>query len=132
MDSKTENENDIQIPQEDKKVVKKEVKEKKAEDKTIKDIKTKLVLSTLPDHPLSLFQAEVKKRNIKEVNLNDIILEAINQLPSTWWEGKIDNLTPLEYKVQEALKSPDMREKLESLLIEGQKKDNNTQKENDL
>ena len=58
-------------------------------------------------------------------------MEAIDQIPSSWWEEKIEALTPLEYKVQEALKSPDMREKLASLLVDD-KKEANAQAENNL
>ena len=91
-------------------------KEKKAEDKGPKEIKTKLLLSTLPEHALSNFQAEIKKRGIKEANLNNLILEALDQVPENWWTEKIESLTPLEYKVKEALTNPQMREKLETLL----------------
>ena len=59
-------------------------------------------------------------------------MEAIDQLPPTWWEDKIESLTPLEYKVQEALKKPDMREKLANLLVEGQTQENPDQKENNV
>ena len=93
-------------------------KEKKTEDKGPKEVKTKLLLSTLPEHPLSNFQAEIKKRNIKEANLNNLILEALDQVSENWWTEKIESLTPLEYKVKEALTNPQMREKLETLLKE--------------
>ena len=125
MDSKIENASDTEQLEDGKKSSK---KEKIVEEKGPKEIKTKALLSTLPDHPLSLFQSEVKKRNIKDINLNNILLEAIDQLPPTWWEEKIELLTPLEYKVQEALKKPDMREKLANLLVE--KKEELEQKEN--
>lgn len=124
MDSKIESASNTEQLEEVKKSSK---KEKTPEEKGPKEIKTKALLSTLPDHPLSLFQSEVKKRNIKDVNLNNILLEAIDQLPPTWWEEKIELLTPLEYKVQEALKKPDMREKLANLLVE--KKEELEQKE---
>ena len=93
-----------------------EKKDKKAEDKGPKEIKTKLLLSTLPEHALSNFQAEIKKRGIKEANLNNLILEALDQVPESWWTEKVESLTPLEYKVKEALTNPQMREKLETLL----------------
>tara|TARA_B100001996_G_C18279147_1_gene446265 strand:- start:49 stop:444 length:396 start_codon:yes stop_codon:yes gene_type:complete len=131
MESKIENEMNTENLEENKKPSKKD-KEKIVEEKALREVKTKALFSTLPDHPLSLFQSEIKKRNIKDVNLNDILLEAINQLPPTWWEDKLDLLTPLEFKVQEALKSPDMREKLANLLVEGQEKEDLNKKENNL
>ena len=131
METKIENEIKTEAVEEIKKASKKD-KEKTAEEKGFKEMKTKALLSTLPTHPLSLFQSEIKKRNIKDVNLNDILLEAIDQLPPTWWEDKIESLTPLEYKVQEALKKPDMREKLANLLVEGQTQENPEQKENNV
>ena len=131
MDSKVENKGNDETTEVSKKEAPKEEKVKKAEEKTVKEIKTKLLLSTAPSHALSVFQSEIKKRNIKEINLNEILLEAIDQIPSSWWEEKIEALTPLEYKVQEALKSPDMREKLASLLVDD-KKEANAQAENNL
>ncbi|MBG07826.1 MAG: hypothetical protein CME68_03655 [Halobacteriovoraceae bacterium] len=129
METKIENENSTEDLQETKKPVKKD-KEKVIEEKGPKEIKTKALFSTLPDHPLSKFQNEIKKRNIKDVNLNNILLEAIDQLPPKWWEDKVELLTPLEYKVQEALKKPDMREKLENLLVEGQRREESEQQKN--
>ena len=131
MDAKVENKSSDETIEGNQKDAPKEEKVKKGEDKTIKEIKTKLTLSTSPDHPLSHFQNETKKRNIKDVNLNNIILEAIGQIPASWWEEKIESLTPLEYKVQEALKSPGMREKLASLLVDD-KKEGDTQEESSL
>ena len=63
MDSKIENASDTEQLEDGKKSSK---KEKIVEEKGPKEIKTKALLSTLPDHPLSLFQSEVKKRNIKD------------------------------------------------------------------
>ena len=131
METQIENEVKTETLEESKKNQKKD-KEKTAEAKSFKEIKTKVLFSTLPTHPLSIFQSEIKKRNIKDVNLNDILLEAIDQLPTNWWKDKIESLTPLEFKVQEALKQPDMREKLENLLVQGQTKETPEQEENNL
>ena len=104
----------------------KKEKKVKAESSSPKEVKTKLLLTTSPDHPLSVFQSEIKKRNIKETNLNDLLLEALDQVSENWWEEKIEQLTPLEFKVKEALSNPQMREKLATLLTDKEKEQNQT------
>lgn len=80
------------------------------------EVKTKLVLTTPAEHPLNLFLAEAKKRGIRAFEPGDIILAALERVEESWWEEKLDELTPLEYKITAALSDPNMREKLTSLL----------------
>ena len=61
MDSNVENKGNDETTEVSKKEAPKEEKVKKAEEKAVKDIKTKLLLSTAPS-ALSVFQSEIKKK----------------------------------------------------------------------
>ena len=95
--------------------------EKKAKKSTPKDkssiTKTRLMLSTDEFHPLSSFQAELKLRSIKNFDLNALVVRALKKLPEEYWESELEDITPLEYRVNAALSDPEMRKKLKELLI---------------
>lgn len=81
--------------------------------------KVKLALD-LPDcHPFVMFANEVKKRKIKDIDLNEAVGEALMQVPEGWWEKYLEQITPLEYRIQAALSDPDLRGKLEAMLVSG-------------
>lgn len=77
---------------------------------------TKLLLTSPGEHPFSTFQNEVKTRGIRNLDLNDLVVEALSEVPEAWWQAKIEELTPLEYRVNNALSNPDLRAKLSELL----------------
>lgn len=83
---------------------------------TSSETKTRMILSTGDEHPFTKFLMEIKRRNVKNFDLNTFIGDILSELPSTWWDEKIESLTPLEYKINAALSDPEMREKLTSLL----------------
>ncbi len=73
------------------------------------------------DHsPLAHFQNALKERGIKNLEIGDIVSEALATVPKDWWDAKLEELTPLEWKLHAALENPEMRAKLMSLL-EGKK-----------
>lgn len=78
--------------------------------------KTRLVLEEPIDSPLNHFQNTLKDRGVKNLDLNGLVCEALAQVPEEWWETKIEELTPLKFKLDAALEDPKMREKLISLL----------------
>jgi phosphoribosyl-ATP pyrophosphohydrolase len=82
----------------------------------------KLRLSLVEDESSALFhfQNALKDRGIKNLELSDIIVEALATVPQEWWDAKLEELTPLEWKLHAALGNPEMRAKLLSLL-EGKK-----------
>ena len=82
----------------------------------VKELKTKMLLSLPQSHPFSHLQLELRRRGLKNLDLNAIMEEIFSQMPSSWWEEKLDTLTPLEYKVSQAMESPEMREKFKDLL----------------
>lgn len=77
---------------------------------------TKLLLTSSGEHPFSAFQNELKIRGIRNLDLNDLVVAALSEVPQTWWDEKIEELTPLEYRVNNALSNPDLRAKLSELL----------------
>jgi hypothetical protein len=77
---------------------------------------SKLLLTSSADHPFSIFQNEVKNRGIRNLDMNEFVVAALSQVPQTWWLEKIEELTPLEYRVNNALSNPDLRAKLSELL----------------
>lgn len=77
---------------------------------------TKLILTSDAEHPFSLFQNEIRLRGIRNLDINELVVEALSEVPKTWWEDKIEELTPLEYRVNNALANPDLRAKLSELL----------------
>jgi hypothetical protein len=82
--------------------------------------KIRLTLVEDDNGPLQNFQNLLKDRGIKNLELGDIVSEALATVPKEWWDAKIEELTPLEWKLHAALENPEMRAKLLSLL-EGKK-----------
>lgn len=82
--------------------------------------KLRIIIEESEEGLLHSFMAKLRDRGIKSPDLGVLILDGLSELPETWWEEKLDSMTPLEWKVQAALENPDLREKLVSLL-EGQK-----------
>lgn len=80
--------------------------------------KLRLNLATDDDHPFSQLQKELKVRGVKSPDWSSVIVDAFEQVPKTWWEEKLDQLTPLEFKINAALSDPAMREKLTELLAQ--------------
>ena len=80
------------------------------------EAKIKLMVKAGVDHPLSRFQTTMKNRNIKGVDLGDVVAEALEAVPQEWWDQKIEAMTPLEYRVNSALLDPELRQKLSALL----------------
>lgn len=82
----------------------------------------KLRLNLIEDEESALFhfQAAIKDRGIKNFEISDIVSEALATIPQEWWDAKLEELTPLEWKLHAALGNPEMRAKLMSLL-EGKK-----------
>ncbi|MBC7661313.1 MAG: hypothetical protein H7249_16585 [Chitinophagaceae bacterium] len=82
----------------------------------------KLRLTLVEDEQSLLFgfQQTLKERGVKNFELGDIVAEALATIPKEWWDAKVEEITPLEWKLHAALENPDMREKLMSLL-NGQK-----------
>ncbi len=78
----------------------------------------KLRLAITEDEQSHLFQFQqtLKERGVKNYELGDIVAEALATVPKEWWDAKIDEVTPLEWKLHAALENPEMREKLMSLL----------------
>lgn len=78
--------------------------------------KLRLVLAEDEQSHLFAFQQTLKERGVKNFELGDVVAEALATIPKEWWDAKIDEITPLEWKLHAALENPDMREKLMSLL----------------
>lgn len=78
--------------------------------------KIRLNLVEDENSPLFHFQNALKERGIKNLELSDLISEALATVPQEWWDAKLEELTPLEWKLHAALENPEMRAKLMSLL----------------
>lgn len=78
----------------------------------------KVRLNLLEDEEGSLLslQNALRDRGLKNYDLSETVSEALATIPQEWWKAKLEDLTPLEWKVQAALDNPDMREKLVTLL----------------
>ena len=84
---------------------------------SMSDMKTtKLILTSEADHPFSKFQTELKNRGIKDCDLNDTVVAALQEVPESWWQQKIEQFTPLEFRINSALSDPHMRQKLSEFL----------------
>mgnify|MGYP003683321567 CR=1 FL=1 len=81
--------------------------------------KIRLNLQEVEDGPLNTMLNSLRDRGLKNYDLSETVSEALATIPEDWWKEKLEDLTPLEWKVQAALENPEMREKLVSLL-EGQ------------
>lgn len=82
--------------------------------------KIRLTIEEPEDGRLHTFMNVLKDRGVRNPDLGVIISEALETVSEDWWNNKIEELTPLEWKVQAALENPDLREKLVNLL-EGKK-----------
>ena len=91
-------------------------KESQKVDSLKNEVKTRLLLKVTPAHPFGEFQSVLKERSIKSPDMATIISEALMEVPKDWWKNKVEELTPLEFRVNKALSNPDMREKLSQLL----------------
>lgn len=78
--------------------------------------KSKLVITLPSDAPVVLVAQTLKERGAK-IEVGDLICEALAEVPEEWWEQKKEQLTPLEFKIQQALKDPVMRDRLQSFLL---------------
>jgi|GEM_PF-2851964 len=78
--------------------------------------KIRLTLIEDDASPLSQFQTALKDRGVKGLELSDIVAEALATVPKEWWDKKLDELTPFEFKLHAALENPELRAKLMSLL----------------
>ena len=88
----------------------------KNSEKTPTEFKTKCNLAFPQSHPFSNLQLELKKRGLKNLDLNSLMEEVFALVPEAWWEEKLDELTPLEYKVSQAMANPEMRKKFNDLV----------------
>lgn len=103
----------------EKKSTKETQKAKKAPGNDLK--KLRLVLTEPTDSPLNNFLETLKDRGAKQFDVNEIVSEALNTVPQSYWDEKIDALTPVEYKLQEAMEDPSIREQILSII--GNKKE---------
>lgn len=78
--------------------------------------KIRLIIEEPDNGPLSLLTTQLKERGLKVPDFGIIVQEALGKMDEEWWKQKLEDLTPLEWKVQAALENPDMRDKLMSLL----------------
>lgn len=79
-------------------------------------MKVKVILKLPQSHPLATFLAEVKQRGCKGFDTADFVVQSLDQVVEDWWEKQLEEFTPLEYKVRQALSDPSLREKLSNLL----------------
>ena len=78
--------------------------------------KVRLVLSVEDESRINILVEGLKQRGLKNYDLSDVVGEALETIEEDWWREKLEELTPLEWKIQAALENPEMREKLVSLL----------------
>ncbi len=89
---------------------------KGASGETIK--KLRAVITETENGPLTTLQTKLKDRGLKNIDIGEVIAEALSTIDESWWAKKLEDLTPIEFKLQAALENPEMRAKLESLLAE--------------
>ena len=80
--------------------------------------KVRAVITEPENGPLTTLQTKLKDRGLKNFDIGEVVAEALSTIDTDWWETKLDELTPIEFKLQAALENPEMRAKLESLLSE--------------
>lgn len=54
----------------------------------------------------------LKKRGLKGFDFSQILDQALETIPDEWWQAKISELSPVEWKIQEIAKKPELNEKL--------------------
>ena len=75
-------------------------------------LKLKLQLDIEDTHPLAKTYNQLKDRGVKSPDVTELIISALEQVSDAWWKERVEEMIPLDIKVQEALKNPKMREKL--------------------
>ena len=91
-------------------------KKNKKEENLTDEVKNRINLTLAIDHPFAKLQNNLKKRGVKNIDFNKLLLDVFDQIPEKWWEEKTEMLTPLEYKINAALLDPTMRQKISALL----------------
>ena len=107
---------DATADEDDAAAEKKRVKAKKGASANPVARKIRLTLVEDEGGPLGELQDQLKDRGLKNYDLSTVVGEALSTIDQGWWKEKLDELTPLEGKIQAALDNPEMREKLVSLL----------------
>ena len=79
-------------------------------------LRTRLNIATHATHPFTRFVTAVKQRGIRQFDANQIVAEALEQLSPQWCAGKLEEITPLEFKITAALNDPKLREQLSAIL----------------
>ena len=79
----------------------------------------KLKFSIPEDHPLAELEKSLKDRGVKNFDPSGLILEILDGIDSEWWTSRLENETPLEFKINRALSDPNMREKRKELISDG-------------
>ena len=80
--------------------------------------KMKVQLQVPTDHPFFSFGEELKQRKAKGIDLAQLVLDALSAVKEDWWTKKLEELTPIEYRIHLALNNPELREELSSFLEE--------------
>jgi hypothetical protein len=67
-------------------------------------------------------QKTLAARGKDSINVNELINAALDAVPDKFWEEKLNDLTPLIWKFEEALKDPEKEKALRQLLYKNSKK----------
>ena len=78
--------------------------------------KHKITLQESDEGPLSNLLSSLKERGVRNPDLSQVVNAAFDKMDETFWEEQLEELTPLEVRVQEAMEDPEMRQKLMDLL----------------
>ena len=92
------------------------VKASATKKKSTSPSKMKFQLHVPTEHPFYAFGEVLKQRKAKALDLGALTLEALASVEKDWWTKKLEELTPIEYRINLALKSPELREELSSFL----------------
>ena len=109
---------ELDVAAEDESLATTQSKSKSKKGASAKPVARKIRLTVVEDDggPLSQMLDTLKERGLKNYDLSEVVAEALQTIPESFWKAKLDDLTPLEWKIQAALDNPEMREKLVSLL----------------
>lgn len=102
-------------PEEVKKKRGRKPKEESESEETRKGLKLSFEEAELPE-AVTDFIATLKTRGIKDYNLGDIFSEALKEVKDSFWDKKLEELTPLQWKLNAALTNPELKDKLLALL----------------
>ena len=82
--------------------------------------KHRLTLTLSADHPLQQALDRLKERGLKakEIDCDGMVAKALSTVAESFWQDQVEAQTPLQWRVEQAMADPKMRDRLAEVLAQ--------------